>query len=187
MTYSFSTRPQTKADDALIHDLHEEAFGPGRFARTAYRIREASTQPPLIALTAWDNENLAGAIHFTPIKIGGQRGGLLLGPLAIAPVYKNKGCGLKLMRDGLERAGDMGFQLVMLVGDLPYYSRVGFGIAPPGRIILPGPVDPARLLLVELKSGALAEFSGIVAADNDTSSLKSTALAEPGQDDHAKK
>lgn len=186
MTCSFSIRPQTPADNALIFDLHEETFGPGRFVRTAYRIREASTQPPLIALTAWDNENLAGAIHFTPIKIGGQRGGLLLGPLAIAPAYKNKGCGLRLMRDGLESASDMGFQLVILVGDLPYYSRVGFGIAPQGRIIMPGPVDPARLLAAELKAGVLAEFSGLVAADNDASHLELTALAEPGQHDEAK-
>jgi predicted N-acetyltransferase YhbS len=161
-------RPQMPADKSSIDALHEGAFGPGRFSRTAYRIREASTRPPLIALTAWDNQELAGAILFTPIKIGGTRGAMLLGPLAIAPVYKNQGCGLKLMRDGLDRAKALGFRLVILVGDLPYYSRVGFGVIPSGRIALPGPADPARLLAVELTDGALTEFAGLAAADNDT-------------------
>jgi len=167
MTCAFMIRQQTPADTPAIDALHEEAFGPGRFARTAYRIREASTQPPPIALTAWHNGELAGAIHFTAIKIGERRGAILLGPLAIAPAYKNKGCGLKLMKDGLGEAAALGFRLAILVGDLPYYQRVGFGIAPPGRIVLPGPVDRARLLAAELAPGALAEFSGPVTADND--------------------
>jgi predicted N-acetyltransferase YhbS len=160
-------RQQRLADIPAIDALHEDAFGPGRFARTAYRIREASTQPPLIALTAWHNGELAGAIHFTAIKIGERRGAILLGPLAIAPAYKNKGCGLKLMKDGLGEAASQGFRLAILVGDLPYYQRVGFGIAPPGRIVLPGPVDPARLLAAELAPGAMSDFAGLVAADND--------------------
>lgn len=172
MTDSFQVRPQAAEDQAAIHALHEEAFGPGRFSRTAYRIREASDQPPLIALTAWHNEELAGAIHFTPIKIGGTRGAMLLGPLAIAPVYKNKGCGLLLMRAGLDRAKALGFRLVILVGDLPYYSRAGFSVIPAGQIALPGPVDPARFLAAELADGALSAFSGLTAADNDADPIE---------------
>ncbi len=186
MTGSFLIRPQSAADIPAVEALHEEAFGPGRFARTAYRIREAATQPPVIALTEWNEETLAGAIQFTAITIGGEGRAMLLGPLAIAPAYKNKGCGLQLMKDGLERAKSLGFRLVVLVGDLPYYQRVGFGIVPPGRILLPGPVDPARLLAVELAKDALHRFSGMVAADNDPPAAAGSAtLAEPGQHDQA--
>ena len=60
------------------------SFGPGRFARTAHRIREAARVPPVIALTAWDGARLVGAIQFSAISIGGRRGAALLGPLAIA-------------------------------------------------------------------------------------------------------
>jgi predicted N-acetyltransferase YhbS len=171
MTCQFAIRPQTPADAPAVDALHEEAFGPGRFSRTAYRIREAAMYPPLIALTAWDGGEMAGAIHFTPVTVGGKRGALLLGPLAIAPAYKNKGCGLRLMREGLDIAAAMGFRLVMLVGDLPYYQRVGFRIIPPGRIALPGPADPARFLAAELSDGALLEFSGLIAADNSPQHL----------------
>lgn len=166
MSCAFTIRPQTPDDFPVIDALHEAAFGPGRFARTAYRIRETATRPPLIALTAWHEGQLAGAIQFAAITIGGQRGALLLGPLAISPAYKNMGCGVRLMQDGLADATKLGFRLVMLIGDLPYYSRVGFAVIPRGQVTLPGPADPARLLAAELRGGALAEFSGRVAADN---------------------
>jgi predicted N-acetyltransferase YhbS len=166
MSCSFLFRPQTPDDLPAVDALHEESFGPGRFARTAYRIREAARVPPAIALTAWDGALLIGAIQFSAISIGGKRGAALLGPLAIAPAYKNKGCGLRLMLDGLAEAERLGFELVVLVGDLPYYQRVGFGIIPNGQIALPGPADPARFLAAELKAGALSQFSGMVAADN---------------------
>ncbi|NJM34987.1 MAG: N-acetyltransferase [Rhodomicrobium sp.] len=167
MTAQFLIRPQMQADNPAIAALHEESFGPGRFARTAYRVREAATRPPLIALTAWDGETLVGAIQFSAITIGGTRGAMLLGPLAIAPVYKNQGAGLRLMKDGLAEAAALGYRLVVLVGDLPYYQRAGFGVIPPGQILLPGPVDPARFLAAELKPGACAEFSGMIKADNE--------------------
>jgi predicted N-acetyltransferase YhbS len=53
----------------------------------------------------------------------------------------------------------------LLVGDEPYYARLGFRRVPRGQITLPGPVDPERLLVVELASGALANYSGPVGAD----------------------
>jgi predicted N-acetyltransferase YhbS len=187
MTAHFLIRPQSPADDAAIDALHEESFGPGRFARTAYRVREAAARPPLIALTAWDGDVLVGAIQFAAITIGGTRGAALLGPLAIAPAYKNQGAGLRLMKEGLAEAAARGYRLVVLVGDLPYYRRAGFGPIPPGRILMPGPVDPARFLAAELEAGALGAFTGMVAPDNAEPFVKSAALAEPGQKDHAEK
>jgi predicted N-acetyltransferase YhbS len=167
MSCSFRFRQQAPDDLPAIDALHEESFGPGRFARTAHRIREAARVPPAIALTAWDGALLIGAIQFSAISIGGKRGAALLGPLAIAAAYKNKGCGLRLMQDGLAEAKGLGFELVVLIGDLPYYRRAGFGVIPPGRITLPGPADPARILAAELAPGALSRFSGMVAADNE--------------------
>jgi predicted N-acetyltransferase YhbS len=172
MNCSFLFRPQTPDDLPAIDALHEESFGPGRFARTAHRIREAARVPPAIALTAWDGARLVGAIQFSAISIGGRRGAALLGPLAIAAAYKNKGCGLRLMLDGLAEAERLGFDLVVLIGDLPYYQRAGFRVIPHGRIALPGPADPARFLAAELKPEALSRFSGMAAADNEPRPVK---------------
>ena len=166
MTYHYLIRPQQPADADAVFQLHEEAFGPGRFARSAYRVREASSGPR-IALTAWDGELLVGAIQLTAVTVGGSSGALLLGPLAVAPAYKGRGAGLRLILDSLAEARLQGAKLVVLVGDLPYYQRAGFSVVPAGRITLPGPADPARILALELQDGALAAFSGMVAADNN--------------------
>ena len=69
------------------------------------------------------------------------------------------------MEAGIARAREEAFDLVLLVGDMPYYGRFGFvPVTPPGKIVLPGPVDPARLLALELQPGALAPASGKVKA-----------------------
>ncbi len=152
-----------KPDDypALI-ELNEKAFGPGRFARTAYRVREGAMRDPRLNLCAVLEGAIIGSVDFTPIAIGGVFGALLLGPLIIAENHKNQGHGLRLMLEGLERARALDYRLVALVGDLPYYARAGFKPAPLGRIVLPGPVDPARILHAELAPEALNAYCGLV-------------------------
>ncbi len=161
-TSSASIRLQTPADHAALVRLNEEAFGPGRFARTAYRVREGAMSDPRLNFCAVLMDEIIGAVDFTPIAIGGVSGALLLGPLIIAGDHKNQGHGLKLMLDGLRRARELGYKLTILVGDLPYYARAGFELTPQGRIELPGPVDPARILHAELAPGALAIYRGLV-------------------------
>ena len=68
------------------------------------------------------------------------------------------------MREGLARANAQGHALVLLVGDEPYYAKVGFRKLPEGLIGLPGPFDPNRFLYLELKPGALAGVSGMASA-----------------------
>jgi predicted N-acetyltransferase YhbS len=69
-----------------------------------------------------------------------------------------------LIKEAMDAAREAGIAVVLLVGDEPYYGRMGFKQVTPGTIALPGPVNPARLLAVEFESGALAGFSGVVAA-----------------------
>lgn len=157
-------RLERAQDLAAITDLSARAFGPGRFARTAYRVREGAPPVPELCLTAWREERLVGAIRFTAVTVGETRAALLLGPLAVEPAHAGKGHGRALIREGLERARGLGYRLVVLVGDLPYYARVGFVAVPPGQIVLPGPADPARILAFELEPGALAQYRGALRA-----------------------
>jgi predicted N-acetyltransferase YhbS len=52
-----------------------------------------------------------------------------------------------------------------LVGDGPYYGKSGFKPVPKGRATMPGPVDPARLLVCELVDGAFDGVSGPIRPD----------------------
>jgi predicted N-acetyltransferase YhbS len=150
-------------DAAAISALHARAFGPGRFARTAYRVREDTPFASPHCRVCTLNGTIVAAVRFTVITIGGRDGALLLGPLAVDPSFANQGYGRTLVTQALQDARAAGIGLVILVGDEPYYGRLGFVRVPRGQITLPGPVDPDRLLAAELKPGSLAAAAGLVA------------------------
>jgi predicted N-acetyltransferase YhbS len=161
---SFDIRLETPDAAPALSQMSAEAFGPGRFARSAYRVREGVAPVAALSLTGWLDGRLVGGIRFTAIRIGAEEGGLLLGPLVVDPAVKGKGYGKALVGEGLRRAAEEGFAVVLLVGDMPYYGRFGFAPVRPGRISLPGPVDPARLLAFELKPDAIENLAGPVKA-----------------------
>jgi predicted N-acetyltransferase YhbS len=159
---SFAIRLETEGDAAILSELSAQAFGPGRFARSAYRVREGVPPVAALSLCAVRDGKLVGGIRFTAIRVGGRDGALLLGPLVVDPAEAGNGFGRALVKEGLARAKREGFAMVLLVGDIPYYGRFGFQPVPPGKIALPGPVDPARLLAIELIPGVLQQAEGPV-------------------------
>jgi len=156
---SLVLEPETPADGEAILRLNQRVFGPGRFARTAYRVRETTAADLSLSFVARVGTLLVGANAMTPIVIGATPA-LLLGPLIVEPVFRSQGIGEALVTRSLEAARAAGAKLVVLVGDEPYYARMGFKRAPASRIVLPGPVDPARLLYCELQPGAFEGASG---------------------------
>jgi predicted N-acetyltransferase YhbS len=158
----FEIRLENGGDAEILSQLSAEAFGPGRFTRSAYRVREGVAPVAALCLCGAIGTSVVGGIRFTAIRIGDLEGAALLGPLVVDPAEKGKGFGRALVEEGLARARTEGFTLVLLVGDMPYYGRFGFQPVPPGQIILPAPVDPARLLALELIPGTLAGAVGQV-------------------------
>ena len=158
----FAICVETAVDAQILSELSAQAFGPGRFARSAYRVREGVPPVSTLCLSAMLGRNLVGSVRFTAIRIGNEEGGLLLGPLVVDATKKDRGLGTALVMEGLARARAQGFGLVMLVGDMPYYGRFGFKPVPFGQILLPGPVDPKRFLALELIPGALMGAAGNV-------------------------
>ena len=167
--------PELAAHDPEIEDINAEAFGPGRFARAAYRIREGGPHRRDLSFVALADGKVIASVRMTPIAAGTGRA-LLLGPLAVRPAFKNLGIGRRLVGIALDAARKDGWSLSILVGDAPYYAPLGFSIVVPrGQLAMPRPVDPARLLACELVPGALAGFAGdVVHADlaKDAARLK---------------
>lgn len=156
-------RPVTPEDIPVISDLHNRVFGPGRFARTAYRVREQMGPRAEISRfcrIAEKDGRMIAAIRMSEVTIGGAKGPLLLGPIVVDPAYTNQGYGRALIGDVMEEARAAGIPLIVLVGDEPYYGRFGFKPVKPGHITFPGPVNIARILAAELKPGALNDFHG---------------------------
>jgi predicted N-acetyltransferase YhbS len=153
--------PQTPADQAAIDKLDERVFGPGRFARSAYRLREGVPADLRLSYVARVGTYLVGANRMTHIRCG-ETPILLLGPLSVEPAFRSSGIGEALVTKSLEAARAAGHKLVILVGDLAYYQRMGFRLVPEGRLVFPGPVDPARLLYCSLAEDGLEGISGRV-------------------------
>lgn len=156
--------PETPADAPAIERLHERTFGPGRFAKTAYRLREQAAHRADLSFTARIGTLMVGSIWLSPVRIGETRA-LLLGPLTVEPAFRERGVGQALIERALREAKAKGHSIVILVGDEAYYAKCGFKRVPPGRATMPGPVDPARLLVAELSENAFAGVSGAIRPD----------------------
>lgn len=137
---------EAPGDADTIERLHERAFGPGRFVRSSERIREEASADPRLCFVARVATLVVGSVRLTPILIGSAEG-LMLGPLAVEPAFRSRGIGRALIERAISDAQACGYRLVLLVGDEPYYGRMGFKRIPHGRVTLPAPVDPARVLL----------------------------------------
>ena len=157
--HEISYLAETAAHDHEIEEINAEAFGPGRFARAAYKIREGGPHERALSFVATHEGRVVATVRLTRIAAGEGRS-LLLGPLAVRPSHKDLGIGRKLVRIALEAARDAGWASVILVGDEPYYGPLGFRQVPIGQISMPRPVDYRRLLIHEIEPGALEALTG---------------------------
>ena len=163
---SLNIQPETADDAAAIERLHERTFGPGRFTRTAYRLRERRGHKRELSFTARVGTLLVGSIQLTPVRVGETKM-LLLGPLTVEPPFRARGVGKALIERALAEAKGQGHRLVMLVGDEPYYGKHGFKKVPVRQVKLPGPVDYERVLVAELVPGAFNGVAGAMQTDWD--------------------
>ncbi len=161
---SLTILPEKPNDADAIERLHERTFGPGRFVLSAYRLREHVDHLLELSFTAWIGTLLVGSVRQLPICIG-DTPALMLGPLTVEPPFRKRGVGRALLDRALADAKKAGHRIVVLVGDEPYYSRVGFKAVPKGRATMPGPVDYTRLLAAELVEGAFDGISGAIRPD----------------------
>lgn len=153
-------RLERAEDRARIEALAEAGFGPGRYAKSAYRLREGVDPVAELGFVAIENGTLRGSVRFWPVKVAGGEV-LLLGPLAVESSQRGRGIGISLMQAGIARAKEIGWRAILLVGDEPYYGRVGFTKLG-GGVRLAGPVDANRLLGLALAEGGLEKLAGTV-------------------------
>jgi predicted N-acetyltransferase YhbS len=146
--------PALPAHELAIEALLDDAFGPDRTTRTAYRLRDGQSPAAGLSFVVTDGPVLCGSISLWHIQLGTQPA-LLLGPIAIAQSCRGKGLGGALISQSLSAARAQGHDIVMLVGDLDYYGRFGFGNAHTGAWKMPGPVEQQRVLALSLQSQPL--------------------------------
>jgi predicted N-acetyltransferase YhbS len=159
----FDLREETPDDWWEVEALYDLCFAPGREALSSYRLRDEVPKVAALCLVARDESGvIGGAIRYWPVRIAGHRA-LLLGPVAVHPTHQGEGVGALLIAQSLNKAQDIGWDRVMLVGDPPYYSRFGFSHLP--GVVMPPPTNPDRVLGLELSDGAWEGITGAVERD----------------------
>lgn len=161
MTVPFHLAPERPGDAPLVESLIARALGPGRFAKTAERLREGSRPIAELSFVAWRGGVAVGCVRLWPIDIEG-RAALLLGPLAVEAALRGDGIGRALVARACEAAAEAGHALVLLVGDESYYGPLGFSAAPAQLARLPGPVNQGRVLVRPLIAGVERGLAGTV-------------------------
>ncbi len=129
---------EASADAAAVNALVLAAFGPGRFAKTAERLRERSRIAA--GFVAREDGRIIGSVRLWAITVGVQPA-LFLGPIAVSTDNRRAGLGADLVQACVDHAGETG---ILLVGDLPYFGRFGFRVASDTQLV--GPVDQRRVL-----------------------------------------
>ena len=155
-------RHERIADIAAREALLDEAFGIGREAKTAERLREDRLPADGLSFIATDRGSVVGTVRLWHIAPAHGQPALLLGPLAVASTHRGRGIGAMLMLRALREAQRRGHAAVLLVGDAPYYGRFGFSAQKTGALRLPGPHERHRLLGYELIPGALDGARGLL-------------------------
>jgi predicted N-acetyltransferase YhbS len=154
-------RPEEPQDAPDVAALVAKCFGPGRYAKAAWRLREGVRAIAELGFVAVEGDQLRGSVRFWPVAIGDEPA-LLLGPLAVDADRRGQGIGLALMMGGIEEARARGHRAMILVGDAPYYARAGFVPLAEQQVRFPGPVDGTRILGLALVAGALDTLKGEV-------------------------
>lgn len=152
--------PERPGDAAAVGALIDAAFGPGRFAKAAERLRENNRLLADLSFTAHAGGALVGTVRTWPIRVG-DRPVVFLGPIAVESTWRSRGLGAALVRKACEASEATGHDLVLLVGDQPFFGPLGFAMVASGRVVMPGPVDARRLLAKALVPGADAGLEGI--------------------------
>ena len=154
---------ENPADGPAIDALIDRAFGPGRYAKAAERLREGRDPVRELSVVARDGGVIVGCACLYPITIGSTPA-LLLGPFAVDDAHRGKGLGAGLIRHACAVAQAAGHGLILLVGDEAFFAPLGFSAAPARRVAMPGPVDQRRVLVRALKAGEADDLSGPVRA-----------------------
>jgi putative acetyltransferase len=118
-----NVRDERAEDHAAIDALLIDAFGGDSEARLVGRLRADGNLP--IALVA-DAGAVVGFVALSTMR--SPTGALGLGPVAVAPEFKRRGIGAKLIDEVITRARAAGAGIIFVLGDPVYYSRFGFSV-----------------------------------------------------------
>jgi predicted N-acetyltransferase YhbS len=160
-----SIRSEIPEDYDQITIVNDLAFNGKQEGELIIRLRRREQFIPELSLVCESNDIIAGHIFLFPIHIvsgNEKRPTIALGPMSVRPGFQNKGLGGELVKEGLKRAGELGFESVLVMGHPKYYPKFGFRKASWWKIKADFDVPDESLMAIELKKGSLGFGGGII-------------------------
>ncbi|MCL6442726.1 MAG: N-acetyltransferase [Alicyclobacillus sp.] len=162
----YTIRPEQPNDLIGIREVNLLAFKGEGEAKLVEAIRESDYFVPELSLVAvTDRNQVIGHILFSIVGIETKTGivpTLALAPMAVLPEYQNQGIGSALVKAGLERAAELGFEHVVVLGHPNFYPKFGFVPSKTKGIQSPFKVPDEVFMVYETAPGTLDPIDGIV-------------------------
>lgn len=157
-------RNERKADFKAVEDIIRRAFYniyvPGCTEHYLAHIMRGHEDfiPELDFIIELDG-SIIGNIMYTKATLtdedGGEKSILTFGPVCIAPEYQRKGYGRQLMDYSFRRAGELGYDVIVIFGSPANYVARGFKSCKKYNICLEDGSFPAAMMVKELTAGVL--------------------------------
>lgn len=158
-------RGEKQADYADIFEINRLAFGREDEGILINDIRKTRSYEFGFSLVAVKEDKILGHALFSKgfITHRGRRFKcLVLGPIAVLPEHQRRGIGKALVNEGLERAKEVGFGAVVVVGDPVYYGQFGFKPAVTMKLRTSMKIPDVNFMAKEISRNALRGIIGTV-------------------------
>ncbi|WP_242270435.1 GNAT family N-acetyltransferase [Bacillus cereus group sp. BfR-BA-01310] len=154
----------SKTEEVVKQAFLNEEFSDKTEHELVSRIRKCDAFIPELSIVAVDKE-IVGHIMLSKITIeqdGTSVESLALAPVSVAPSHQKKGIGGKLIAAAIEKAKELGYGSVVVLGHQDYYPKFGFKKASDWNIKAPFEVPDEVFMAMELRENALQGVEGVV-------------------------
>lgn len=167
--YEIKIRKEEEKDYKRVYEVNRLAFQQENESKLIEKIRKGVNFVPELSLVAEIDDEIVGHILFSKIKIvgGAVFESLALAPMAVIPEFQKRGIGTKLIKKGIEKAKELGFDSIIVLGHKEYYPKFGFQKASKWGIKCPFEVPDEAFMAIELTEKALKGKAGTVKYPNE--------------------
>lgn len=161
-------RQEQETDYSVTEQVIKQAFAHEKMSdQTEHdlvaRLRKTDAFIPELSIVAEVDDKLVGQILLSRVTIGERAvESLALAPVSVVPAFQKQGIGAKLMKAAIEKANELGYTSVIVLGHPRYYPEFGFIPASNWNIEAPFPVPDEAFMALELREDALKGVTGVV-------------------------
>lgn len=160
-----TVRSETADDIKAIDVVHLSAFEGDDEVGLIGSLRESSSFVPELSLVAEFHNRIVGHVLLTKVRLQRDKDGmdiLALAPMAVVPSQSHRGIGSELVKAAIDKATELGYPAVVVVGQPDFYQRFGFEPVSNWKLSCSLAVAGDLVSAIEVKKGSLEEGGHII-------------------------